>query len=163
MAGKKAFTLVELMIAMTIIAMLASIGIPKFANMIKTSKQSTAKHNLGVLRSATNIYYGENTGIWPWENTDVGGDYKELSTIESYDSNALVPKYLNEFPKFDSGIRDNPLNGKNTVCVADDGGTYDYYGRWTSGNSNVWIYVKKKGWYINTEDTDTKGAGIHTW
>ncbi len=167
--GKNAFTLVELMIAMSIIAMLASIGVPKFANMIQRSKQSTAKHNLGVLRSATNIYYGEHSGVWPWENTYVADDpskkYKELSTIagESYDSNALVPRYLNEFPTFDSGIDGCPINGKNLVAVADSGGTYDYVSRPTAGTSIVWVYVKKDGWYINTDDTDTFGVKISSW
>lgn len=61
-----AFTLIELMIVVAIIGILASIAIPKFADLIRKLQEATTKGNLGVLRSALSIYYVDNEGFYPY-------------------------------------------------------------------------------------------------
>lgn len=63
--SKKAFTLVELMIVVAIIGILAGIAIPRYMNFIRRSREGATKGNLGALRSALNIYYSDNEGIFP--------------------------------------------------------------------------------------------------
>jgi prepilin-type N-terminal cleavage/methylation domain-containing protein len=66
MARKQAgFTLVELMIVVAIIGILSAIAIPKFAELIRKSQEGATKGNLGALRSAIKIYYGDMEGQYP--------------------------------------------------------------------------------------------------
>lgn len=59
------FTLIELMIVVAIIGILAAIAIPKFSALIRKSNEGATKGNLGAVRSALQIYYGDMEGQWP--------------------------------------------------------------------------------------------------
>jgi prepilin-type N-terminal cleavage/methylation domain-containing protein len=59
------FTLIELMIVVAIIGILASIAIPKFANLVTKSKEGSTKGSLGSIRSALSIYYSDMEGQYP--------------------------------------------------------------------------------------------------
>ena len=61
----KGFTLIELMIVVAIIGILAAVAIPKFADLVTKSKEASTKGNLGSIRSAVSIYYGDQEGINP--------------------------------------------------------------------------------------------------
>ena len=61
----RGFTLIELMIVVAIIGILASIAIPKFANMVRRSSEGQVKGNLGSIRSALSIYYSDLEGQFP--------------------------------------------------------------------------------------------------
>ncbi len=75
---KKGFTLIELMIVVAIIGILAAIAIPKFANLINKSKEGATKGALSTVRSAIQVYYGDNEGWFPTDTLAVltsGGKY----------------------------------------------------------------------------------------
>src|SRR3977135_4079302 len=77
---KKGFTLIELMIVVAIIGILAAIAIPQFAQLVAKSQEGATKGNLGTLRSALSIYYGDTEGVYPTERTSfssltTGGKY----------------------------------------------------------------------------------------
>ena len=87
--SRKGFTLIELMIVVAIIGILAAIAIPKFAELIRKSSEGASKGNLGALRSALSIYYGDMEGLFPFNATalTIGGKY--LTVLP----NAKAPNY----------------------------------------------------------------------
>jgi prepilin-type N-terminal cleavage/methylation domain-containing protein len=90
--SKKGFTLIELMIVVAIIGILAAIAIPKFADLINKSKEGATKGALSSVRSAINVYYGDNEGLYP------SGAVAAASTDNNL-AVALTPKYINEIPQ----------------------------------------------------------------
>ncbi|OGR45407.1 MAG: hypothetical protein A2X35_03970 [Elusimicrobia bacterium GWA2_61_42] len=80
---KQGFTLIELMIVVAIIGILAAIAIPKFADLINKSKEGATKGALSSVRSALQVYYGDNEGWFPTDNLNI--------LIEN-------AKYINEIP-----------------------------------------------------------------
>jgi prepilin-type N-terminal cleavage/methylation domain-containing protein len=62
------FTLIELMIVIAIIGVLAAIAVGNYTSMTRKSGEGMTKGNLGALRSALSIYYGNNDGFYPTDN-----------------------------------------------------------------------------------------------
>ena len=66
---ERGFTLLEIMIVVSIIAILASIAVPKFGGMIRTANEAATKGKLASLRSALTIYYADTEGYYPSDLT----------------------------------------------------------------------------------------------
>jgi len=56
----RGFTLVELMVVMTIIALLIAIAVPRYFHSIDNAREATLKHDLNVMREAIDKFYGDN-------------------------------------------------------------------------------------------------------
>jgi general secretion pathway protein G len=67
---ERAFTLVELLVVIVVIAILAAIILPKFTNTGLRSKESSLKSNLALLRSAVSNYQTD-TGLCPLQLSDL--------------------------------------------------------------------------------------------
>src|SRR5438128_2208020 len=66
----RAFTLVELLIVIIIIAVLAAIAIPKFANSGSRSKEASLKSDLKLYRNALELYHND-CSAWPTTLADL--------------------------------------------------------------------------------------------
>lgn len=64
MRQNKGFTLIELLVVMAIIATLMTIAMPRYFNSLQTSKETTLRQSLAVMREALDHYYGD-TGHYP--------------------------------------------------------------------------------------------------
>ena len=95
------FTLVELMMVVSVLAVMASMAAPKFANTIQKAMEGTLKGNLGALRGALSIYYADNEGIHP--SCVVEADSPVFQA-------ALYPDYISPLPTVKSGL--HPPTGK---------------------------------------------------
>ncbi len=161
--SRKGFTLIELMIVVAIIGILAAIAIPKFADLIRKSKEGATKGNIGSVRSALSIYYGENEGTYPvYLYNLVDTD----STAESTANGSTDKKYLDEIPYAKIGGYQH--SDRNTVVAdATDDEDLDIPADWTYG----WVYGSR-GTANAADDgklcvacthTDTKNNQISTW
>ncbi len=63
--NKRGFTLIELIIVITILGILALYALPKYQEIIKEARSAEARAQLSSFRSALGIYYAKNHGVYP--------------------------------------------------------------------------------------------------
>jgi general secretion pathway protein G len=128
------FTLIELMIVVAIIGILAAIAIPKFASLIRKSNEGASKGNLGSIRGALSIYYGDLEGQYP----------NDLASL------TIAGKYLTSIPQSKA-----PNYHSDASTVTNQAGSNDA-GGWTynnvTGDANMGTL------WVNCTHTDTKGS-----
>ena len=90
---KKGFTLIELMVVVIILGILAVVIAPRIPALVRKAKEGAAKGALATLRSALNIYYSDNEGIYPRDQNIESGAPQPTNVLGS-----LVPKYLKKIP-----------------------------------------------------------------
>ena len=164
MKTKKGFTLIELMIVVAIIGILAAIAIPKFADLIKKSKEGATKGSLGALRSALTIYYGEQEGVYP----DPGAALLDNPITTFNDTGGpFLTKYLDNMPTVKLGQPAAYTDTAVTVYLATPNENTT-----ATGGKGAWLYIcntsadpdEPQGEFkVNAENTDTKGNVIATW
>lgn len=66
--SKTGYTLTELMLTVAIIGVLASIALPRLGDALRSAHEAATKGNLGAIRSALSIYYGDTEGQMPHDN-----------------------------------------------------------------------------------------------
>jgi prepilin-type N-terminal cleavage/methylation domain-containing protein len=138
----RGFTLIEMMIVVAIIAVLAAIAVPQYVNFTLKSHEATTKANLGSIRSALSIYYGDNEGWYPVDSNSLlsltaGGKY--LQTIEPTD-----------LPPTPHNIGHAANNAVRNVAV-DDAGGYIY---WNAGPAQL----EWGGILVNCSHQDFRGT-----
>jgi len=136
------FTLIELMIVVAIIGILAAIAIPKFAELIRKSSEGASKGNLGSIRSALSIYYGDMEGTYPAQLAGLTISGKYLTVIP-------IAKAPNYHP--DSAAETDGL----LTALADSNGGWYYDNQ--AGDANVGQTE------VNCTHTDSKGAVWSTY
>jgi len=134
--SKKGFTLIELMIVVAIIGILAAIAIPKFAELIRKSSEGASKGNLGSLRSALSIYYGDMEGVYPVTVASLTSNGKYLSAIPA----AKAPNYHPDSAVATAGL----------MTSVDGAGGWWYDNALTDPNAGTVM--------VNCTHTDTKGS-----
>ena len=139
--AKRGFTLIELMIVVAIIGILAAIAIPKFAELIRKSNEGATKGNLGAIRSALSIYYGDMEGYYPLNLTSITTSGKYMSAIPK----SKTPNYH----------PDTSAVVNNSVMADNSTGGWRYNN--VTGDSNYGTL------WVNCTHTDTKGSGWTTY
>ncbi len=137
MKKRHGFTLIELMIVVAIIGILASIAIPKFADLIRKSQEGASKGNLGAFRGAMSIYYADMDGQHPADPIALTVAGKYLTAIPQ----AKTPNYHSDGSAVllgSMGVGPTDVSGWIFDSVPSD----FYYGQ-------VWV---------NCTHTDTKGS-----
>lgn len=152
---EKGFTLIELMIVVAIIGILAAVAIPRFGTMIKRAKEGATKGNLGALRSALSMYYGEQEGYYPAHAASAA-----LTPLVNKDFIEAVPAIKGVGTHSD--VTSPGVTATQTSAGAVTIGTH------AEGDAATWGYSvtsdrTKASVYVYCNATDVKGDIIHGW
>lgn len=109
MKRKSAFTLVELLIVIIVIAILAAIAIPKFANSGTRSREAALKGNLKLLRNAIELFRND-TGAFPSALTDLAVTTAPTTGKDSAGSNKTIVAADYKGPYLQS-VDNDPVSG----------------------------------------------------
>jgi prepilin-type N-terminal cleavage/methylation domain-containing protein len=103
---RSAFTLVEVLIVVVIMAILAATIIPQFTDSTNDAKAATSKFNLHTMRSQIELYKAHHNGDLP------DAALAKLTIATDVDGNAGGPfgPYMREIPT-------NPFTNLNTVTT----------------------------------------------
>lgn len=86
---RSAFTLVELLIVIIIIAVLAAIAIPKFANQSQRSKETALRAELALVRNAIELFKND-CGSYPSVLDDLAGTSAPATGKDSAGNNKAI-------------------------------------------------------------------------
>jgi prepilin-type N-terminal cleavage/methylation domain-containing protein len=100
--AKKSFTLVEILIVVTILGILAAVIMPSVKDYAQQAKESAAKDNLRILRNTIGLYAARHGGVAPGYPND---DPSQTPSRVTLANQLLSEKYFNQLPG-------NPFNGR---------------------------------------------------
>src|SRR5437016_1138133 len=106
---KRAFTLVELLIVVIIIAVLAAIAIPKFSNSSLRSKESALRAELKLLRDGVELFKNDTT-CFPAVATDLSAVASPSNCYNTSGVSISVPAGSWKGP-YISAIDNDPVSG----------------------------------------------------
>jgi general secretion pathway protein G len=138
---RSAFTLIEVLIVVVIMAILAATIIPQFTDSTKDAKNSTALFNLSTLRSQIQTYRSQHNGTPPSATLAELLASTDASGASGAGANYPYGPYLREVPA-------NPFTNAKTVKIV----TNDPAQAADATGSGGWLYNATTGnvWLDNT-------------
>jgi prepilin-type N-terminal cleavage/methylation domain-containing protein len=148
--NKTAFTLIELLIVVAIIAILAAIAVPNFLEAQVRSKVSRTKADMRSIATALESYSIDNNNHYP-PAADVGQNASPTST----GFHTRLPTYLTTPIAYITSILHDPFVSQDNTFVTSTvyppstevGKRYAYYclSSWTIGNSTQPYHIHAAG------------------
>ena len=85
--GEKGFTLIEILITVSILGIISSVVVPNIGSFLGTANLAAANNEVAAVTTASRAFYAE-TGSWPVNSDTLYPDYldKEAEARYSFDS-----------------------------------------------------------------------------
>lgn len=106
--GRKAFTLVELLIVVIILGILAAVVIPQFSDASGDAQMSSLTTNLATIRGQIELYKLQHSGVYPKSATFVDQMTKKTNADGTTTGTPTLGPYLQSIPK-------NPYTNANVI------------------------------------------------
>jgi prepilin-type N-terminal cleavage/methylation domain-containing protein len=144
---RNAFTLIEVLIVVIIMAVLAVTIIPQFSASTKDAKMSNLKFNLRTVRSQLETYKEHHLGVYP--PATVKADLKNQLTQKTGQNTILDPNHGAYGPYIEGDLPINPFNNSSSVAILQ--GSIEPTA--PTGSADGWQYNPHYGWFYpnNTE------------
>ena len=161
MRNKKAFTLVEILVVVVLLAILALVIIPMVSGSVISARESALAHDLQMLRRYVLVYKSQHLEVAPgYPDGDTAQTPTEQTFINQITLSSNVGGQTAPIgtPGFERGpylmkIPVNPLNNKRTVEVLADGVAFPA----NPDGSHGWIYKPEtsevRGDFGGTDDS----------
>jgi prepilin-type N-terminal cleavage/methylation domain-containing protein len=150
---RDAFTLIEVLIVVVIMAVLAATIIPQFSSSTEDAKESSLQFNTHTLRSQIELYKVHHLGKYPTVIGDATDGWLPQLTGATNAAGGVGTLGDADYPYgpyVDGEIPANPFDNKNAVTSVDLGGAKPTA---VSGSAGGWQYDPKTGavWPNNAE------------
>lgn len=148
-AKKRAFSLVEMLIVISILGIMAAIIIPAMKDHSQKAKEAAAKDNLRILRTAIEAYAAQHNGVPPGFPFDNPANEPSLAAfgVQLFST----PKYLPDMPR-------NPINDKDSLAIQADPLAAD------PTDATGWIYSPTtRDMRLNVLGTDSEGVRYYDY
>jgi len=147
-AYRRAFTLIEVLIVVVIMAVLAATIIPQFASSTEDAKESSLEFNLHTMRAQIELYKVHHLGKSPDTVGDATTGYLPQMTNRTNAQGKIGtdPAQYPYGPYFDE-VPANPFNGDNSVTevtATPTGGTGTSGWQYNPNTGEIW--PNHSGW-----------------
>lgn len=132
---RRAFTLVELLIVIIIIAVLAAIAIPKFANSSLKSKESSLRANLKIARNGIEMFKMD-TGLLPQTLADLSATTAPTQGLNSAGTATNIAAGAYKGPYVQS-IPTDPVSGSAFTYTTTAGASLGNVNSSATGNDST--------------------------
>ena len=104
------FTLIELLVVIVILAILAAIVLPKFADQSRRSKEAALKSDLATVRSAIASFQAD-TGYYPKLLTDLAATSAPAAGYDSTGTSQTITSTDWHGPYVTGSVPNDPISG----------------------------------------------------
>jgi prepilin-type N-terminal cleavage/methylation domain-containing protein len=165
---RKAFSLVEIILVVTILGILAAIVLPSFQNHVTSAKESAVKGNLLTIRSQLEVYKLQHSGVPPGYVDGAGAptatfvlQLTATSTATGAVSTSTAPVDPYLYGPYLKKIPENPYNGLSTIAYVSEGTDFSSA---ADGTSSGWLYKKETSEFkVNWTGTDSNGLAFYSY
>lgn len=117
---RNAFTLIEVLIVVVIMAVLAATVIPQFTSSTKDAQNSSVEFNARTLRAQIELYAAHHNGTYP---TITDNSLPQLTSRTNVSGQTGTDATAYPFGPYVPEIPKNPFNNKTTVAPVASAGT----------------------------------------
>ncbi len=165
---KKGFTLVELILVITILGILAALVMPTFQGNISTAKESASKSNLMAFRTQIELYKLQHNQYPPGYVNGAGAPIATVSlqligttTVTGQASPSTIPANPFLYGPYMKKIPPNPFNKLDTIAYVDVATAFSAA---VDGTSSGWLYKKETAEIVmNMTGTDSEGVNYYDY
>ncbi len=146
--NRKAFTLIEVLIVVIIMAVLAATIIPQFSSSTEDAKRSTLDFNLHTIRSQIEMYKIHHLGQPPTLDNFARQMTEPTNAKGGFDGDTPYGPYIQgEIPV-------NPFNHSNVVAAGTGDGEVAGGAGWQYNESTGGFWPNNEEWWSEPEDED---------
>lgn len=168
MKKEKAFTLVEVILVVTILGILGALVLPTFQGHIAKARESAAKDNLRAIRSQIELYKLQHKGTPPgYVNGSAGPvallqlQFTGTTTETGAASPSTVPSDPFIYGPYVKRLPENSFNKLSNIVYVPEATAFSAA---VDGTSSGWLYKKETGEFkINWTDTDSEGTAFYNY
>lgn len=158
---KRAFTLIEIIVAVSILGILAAIVLPIFLGSSVQTKEAAARDALRIMRSQIELYRFEHKGVVPGYKNVIQATSAELinqftgtTTIAGLVSASKIPAGSYIYGPYVQKLPVNPFNNLSTIKIVASATAFSAAADKTTG----WLYKKETAEFkLNWTGTDATG------
>ena len=147
MSAKQGFTLVEMMIVVSLLGILAALVIPQFGSNTAEAKTAALSSNLAAIRKQIALYRYYHQELPPAAAGETGADFVRRMTTKTDATGAAGTTYGPYFLRMPA----NPFNDLATVRIG---------GAAAGANTHGWRFDPVSGEFLSDDNIDANGDGI---